>query len=248
MPGPPTTPTERQMLARQRRLLEYLTDPGRFDPGGAGPQPLEELSGIDPYGLKVTGRLSLSKRFRKVESVMPQTLGLVDGRPPYAFPDFAHRYPPAETPSLAHARQFLRYLEEVWTSYEPDPTWLPDLALFELALAEVSADQIATPNDAPPPDKPAVRRARNLALLALAHDIRPVFEPGSDDVPVEHRAVRLAILRPAGERQPRVFELASEVFAFVEGLAEWRSCDTAENDAPMPIGALLSNGFLERSP
>ena len=204
--------------------------------------------GIDPYGLRVSGRLSLSKRFRKVESVMPQTLGLVDRRPPYAFPDFAHRHPPADTPNLAHARQFLRYLEAMWTEHAPSPAWLPDLARFELAFAEVSAGQTATTDDAAPPEKPAVRRARNLALLALSHDIRPVFEPESDDISVERRAVHLAIVRPADERQPRVFELAPEVAAFVAGLAEWRSRDTAENDAPMPIGALLSDGILERSP
>jgi hypothetical protein len=212
------------LFARQSSLLAYLTSGDAIFGRQTGvPAP---LSGIDTGLLRLEARFSYEKRVAQIAAVLPRTLALLGEEGQSLFPDFADSHPPQTLASLANARQFVDYLKARWRMEKPEPAYLPDVAAYEIAWSEVHTeeDAVAKPRPLAAPAG-AVRRAPNLVLLCLDHDVRPLFEGEPSTIPAA-RETLIAVAMPAGaeapltaELQPAVFDLLSRIESFTDPAA-----------------------------
>ena len=235
------------LFARQSSLLGYLTS-GDAIFGRQAPLP-GPLAGIHAGLLRLEARFSYEKRMAKIAAVLPRTFGFLGEEAGSLSADFAGCCPPETLASLANARQFVAYLTARWQEEPPQPPYLPDLAAYEIAWSEVHTEEDAVAAPAPARASPGwVRRAQNLALLRLAHDVRPIFESDASAVAVA-RETLIAVAMQPGAETPLTAELQPSVFALLSRIETFTD-PAALGDIPRlseMIGALAAHGFVEIS-
>ncbi len=213
-----------RLLDRQASLLAYLTS-GAAIFGKENAAPLDQaLRGFDPTLLRIEARFSYDKRMEKITSIFPRTVEMLGDRGGQVFQDFVDACPPSDVERFANARQFHEFLLARWRREAPHSPYLPDVAAFEAACAHVRNafherdaavqiwNMIARVR--------AIRRRPDIRLLRCRYDIRPIFESGSEIVPVE-RDTRLAITMLPTASEPRVFEVLPAVFDLLTALEDW---------------------------
>ena len=241
--------SNRRLIDRQSSLIDYLLDPHAFGAGVVpGPVP-PELAGLSADGLKINGLFSLGKRKEKVAATIPRTWAALGGKPQYDFFAFASGFPQQDPTRRSNAVQFVRYLEQVWDRFPPEPPWLPDLARYELAMAE-ALDSTGKTNAAPPDGTPypAVRRRSGVELLTCAYDLRSLVDASVGASAPPRRTTRLAVVAEDGGRDLRTFELAPAPYDLLHRLGAWCAIETlnaSKDDLADMIDALVERGLLE---
>jgi hypothetical protein len=171
-------PMAKPLLERQVSLIAHLTSVAAIFGGAGGSAP--DLEGIDPALLRVEARFSYAKRMEKITAVLPRTFELLGSSRDAHVRAFVESCPPTTLSRLENACQFHQYLVSCWTRQAPDPTYIGDVAAFEIAWAKVNADpehrssDRATRADRAPGS--GVRRCLHVILLRCAYDIRLIFE------------------------------------------------------------------------
>ena len=117
---------EEPLLDQQRRLVEYLTDPSRWE--GRAP------AGLDRRRMQFVGELGLCKRMDKIRSVLPRTFAEMGEPLRSMVVAFAVGFPPDRIGALANAEQFVEFALRLWRKNPPFPRFLGDLARFEIAI------------------------------------------------------------------------------------------------------------------
>jgi hypothetical protein len=235
------------LFARQSRLLAYLTSSDAIF-GRQSPLP-EPFAGIHTGLLRLEACFSYQKRIAKIAAVLPRTLDLLGVETESLFPDFADSYPPETLASLANARQFVAYLKARWQREPARPAYLPDVADYEIAWSEVRTEEDATALARPASALPgAVRRAQNVALLRLAHDVRPIFEGDASAIP-EMRETLIAVGRLPDSDRPVTAELQPAVFEFLARVEDFTPTGELAHIPRLGemIVALARHGLLEIS-
>jgi hypothetical protein len=238
-------PLAKRLLRRQARLLEYLTSGGAIFGDGRGVHLDAALQGIDPALLHIEARFSHEKRMEKIAAVFPRTLALLGADRDAIMREFVEACPPVDISRIENARQFRDFLTACWQRQPPAPRYLPDVTACELALAQVRIDGDggltvnAGRTDAGPP---GIRRKQGVVLLSARFDVRPIFESGSEGASPMERNAPLAIAHHSGE--PRIFELAPEVFDLLAALDRWVAVDELPNAGRL-LADLAEAGLLE---
>lgn len=237
----------RPLFDRQSSLLAYLTSADAIF-GRQAPLPAP-LAGMNTGLLRLEARFSYEKRIAKIASVLPRTLDLLGAESESLFTEFANSCPPETLASLANARQFVSYLKARWQDEPPRPAYLPDVADYEIAWSEVRTEEEAMAMPRPARTFPgAVRRAQNLVLLRLAHDVRPIFEGDAAAEPAA-RETLIAVGMLAGGETPLTAELEPAVFDLLARIEDFTApavlSDISRLDAM--ILALASHGLIEIS-
>jgi len=238
-----------RLLDRQLRLLEYLTSGGAIF-RGARPRVLPvALQGMDRDRLELEARFSHEKRMEKIEAVFPRTIALLGDDFVSIVRAFADACPPHDISRIANARQFHDFLLAHWKDTPPHPPYLRDVGSCELACAEarIASDDAAADT---PSGMSAVRRRHSIVLLRCTHDVRSIFEhdgnSGGHKTPPA-RETCLAVAADPRSAEPRMLELAPEVFELVAALDDWTDpshfAQTPEGTAL--IAELAQAGLLE---
>jgi len=98
----------------QRRLITLLTTPDAFDPDHPALIALGNEIGPDVSRISLYARLAHSKRIRKIESVLAQTIARMD-EPFHALTmPFLAACPPHSASRYDNARQFFEFLVRRW--------------------------------------------------------------------------------------------------------------------------------------
>lgn len=237
-----------RLLDRQTSLLTYLTSGSAIfgENGGAPADPA--LRGFDVGRLRLEAMFSFEKRFTKIESVFPKTLGLLVQDREAIYRGFVATYPPVSIGRFDNARQFFEYLSARWAHDLPEPAYLPDVVAYEFAMARLHTHPAGTgPHwDGP---RPAMRLHPRTELLQCEHDIRPLFEAGEERAEAVPGGVFLAIAMPDGAGGPAVFQIVPEVYRLLERLTGWLPLSEiagAERSALMDVAdALSETGLIE---
>jgi hypothetical protein len=240
-----------RLLDRQISLLNYLTSGGAIfgDVRGAPVDPA--LRGIEPALLRLEARFSHEKRMEKIVSIFVKTFELLGTSKASIVREFVETSPPVDISRLANARQFYGFLSAHWRCKKRKLPYLPDVAACELVCAMVRARvEEALPETAGKQKNPRprdIRRARSVALLRCAYDIRPIFEHGRGRPGPTKRDTPLAIAMPSGADQPQVFEVLPVVFHLLAALDDWTEPTSlsAEPGLGELIADLADRGLLE---
>lgn len=201
---------------RQLSILRHVTNPRSFN----GEPEDRMLAELGSERLRLIGNLSLGKRMEKIRSVFPRSFEYLAHDPRVRIGDFVDRFPPRSATRLDNAVQFSAYLHDLWRDAPVTPEYLPDVLALELALAAATTAERDGPESAGPNRVGNdFRVADGLQLVRCRFDIRVLFDGAVERTPPVERDVCLAVVAPAGDPQPRVFELADDVFDFVRGLA-----------------------------
>lgn len=240
------------MLARQRNLLSYLTDPSRFENDANAAEPDDTFAGLPLDRLRLIGSLSLAKRLDKIRAVLPKTWSLVNQMPGFV-EEFASCHPPKSLSRLENSEQFCHYLYERLMLGALSPSFVFDIAAFELAVAHLRNRDPSGETDITVrqllPAGVLVRRSRHIELLRCAHDIRCVVGKNPSDVAPMARDVYLALVSTTHATGFRALELTRDTFTLLNGMSNWRRL-TELNDADDRLGAgiismLQKNGLIE---
>lgn len=222
-----------RLLDRQLRLLEYLTSSDAIfgDRSAAALDPA--LQGMARHRLKLEARFSHEKRMQKIAAVFPRTIALLADTYAAIERDFVAGYPAHDISRIANARQFHDLLAARWAITPARPAHLPDVAACELACAQarVAADDAeATPASV----RIGFRRRRDVILRRCAFDVRSVFENNAAVPVARQTCIAVAVDPRSGE--PRMLELAPEVFDLLAALDAWTD---ASAFAALPAAADL---------
>lgn len=238
-------PLAKRLLDRQTRLLEYLTSGGAIF-RDACDVPLDTtLLGIDRVLLNVEARFSHEKRMEKIAAVFPKTFTLMGATRDTVVRDFVEACPPIDIGRIENARQFRDFLTARWRRQSPAPPYLPDVVACEFACAQVriaAGGGLSAVADLTHSGLAGIRRKPGVILLLTRFDIRPIFDSGGEGAKPIERKVPLAIAHRAGE--PRIFELAPEVFGLLAALDRWVAVDELP-DAESLVADLAEAGLLE---
>lgn len=208
----------------QRRLITLLTTPDAFTADHPDLLAVGNEIGPDVARISLYAKLSHSKRIKKIESVLTQTLCHL-GEPfyPLTLP-FLKAYPPNSANRYDNAKQFFEFLVHRWQGRPKDRPYLLDLARYELAVADARTQPwVKEPAHAGRPDNPAeIRRSPSVSLIRCKYDVRPMLK--QDDVidAPEKRDLYLAIVFPRAAQKERVFEIGGDLAGFLAGLSDWR--------------------------
>jgi hypothetical protein len=232
-----------ELLNRQTRLLDYLTS-GDAIFGLRGERPLRgALRGLDRAMLDLEASFSHQKRMQKIAAVFPRTFELLGPDLDATTRAFAEACPPADISRLENATQFLEFLQVRWAREPARPAYLPDVAACELACLRVRVetdrpDAIEHPGE-------GVRRAPGVVLLLCSYDVHAIF--GSASAPPEKRGTPLAIVLDRQSGEPRIFEIAPEIFDLLGALDDWTVPATGNGllDARELIRSLEQADLLE---
>jgi len=214
----------------QQRLITLLTTPDAFDPDHPALIALGNVIGPDVARISLYARLTHSKRIRKIESVLAQTI-LYLGEPfdPLTRP-FLAAYPPNSATRYDNARQFFEFLVHRWGGRPRTRPYLLDLARYELAVADARTQPWVrtAPRPAETGSPAMVRRSPSVSLIRCKYDIRPLLE-GDDATCIpekgdklEKRDLFLAIVFPRGAPKERVFEIGADLANFLAGSSDWQ--------------------------
>ena len=231
----------KRLLDRQVSLLEHLTSAGAIFGDGTRAPPL----GIDLALLRVEARFSHEKRMEKIIAVFPRTIALLAASFDSLVRDFVAACPPIDISRIVNARQFHYFLLDRWRSKPPAQSFLFDLARSEFAIAEV---RVAAENGASPAQEngTGLRKRPDVFLVRSSFDIRPLFEDHSNPGAVMKRDTPLAIAWDAQAHEPRILELAPELFELLAALDEWTDPALFEgSEAAELVEALTTGGLVE---
>jgi hypothetical protein len=240
-----------RLLDRQVSLLAYLTSGGAIFGDGGDPSLDRSLHGMDRGMLRLEARFSYRKRMEKIVAAFPKTFELLGNDQDRIVREFVETFPPVDISRLVNARQFHEFLSAHWQRERPEPPYLRDVAACELACAQVRID-VEERGLAPTSGKNNARRHRirrcpGVVLLRCGHDIRPIFEDGTEECTPDERDTPIVVAMPPGAKQPRVFELLPVIFDLLAALGDWT--DPAELGATTElkevIHELAEHGLLE---
>jgi hypothetical protein len=227
-------------------LVEYLTSGAAIfgDDGAAPANP--DLDDFDLGRLRLEARFSYEKRMAKIAAVFPKTLGFLDKGPNDTLEAFARACPPGSIGRYDNARQFYRFLEEIWRHEPPVPPYVTDVAAYELALAKVRSTVVGAALDYTG-SRPALRRRPSVELLILNYDIRALFEDSEEPVDPRPGNIFLAMTLAAGAFDPRVFQVSPPVFELLCSLDGWfpAAATGLRVEARDIVTRLIAAGFLE---
>jgi hypothetical protein len=188
----------------------------------------------------------------KIEAVFPRTFRLLGPDRDAIVRAFVDACPPADISRIENARQFHVTLAALWQREPPHPPCLPDVAACEWACAEVRAAADGAAADTAAQRSPAsgIRRRPGIVLLRSAFDIRAVFETGAENVAPLERDTPLIVAADPTSGEPRIIELAPEIFELLAALDDWID-PAAYAEAPALaelIGDLVKEGLVEVRP
>jgi hypothetical protein len=211
------------LLDRQLSLVEYMTSGAAIFGDERQLSLIRALHGIDLGLLQAEARFAYAKRIEKIMSVLSKTFELLGSGQEAILREFVVDCPPMSISRLENARQFVAFLSARSTC--ADPPYLNDVAKCELACAEVDADLDgaeveAGPDDRVPPQG-AIRRGPGVVLVRCAYDVRPIFEPGSEQLIPVQRETHVVVALPPGEGHPQVFEVHPVIFELLAALNDW---------------------------
>jgi hypothetical protein len=237
----------RLRLERQAGLLEYLTGGGAIF--GEGDLSLSRF-GIDRGLLHLEAKFSHQKRMDKIKSVLPRTFDHMGSRQEAAVRDFAVACPPSEIGWLENARQFHNFLLTRWQKEAPEPSYLPDLAAFEIAYAGAQKIPSERTQAAPAIPAGAIRRHPAAVLLRTDYDIRPILEQETAPAVLQHSQVYLALTMPEHSAVPVVHTLLPELFALLDLLDDFAPREVFDElpNADATIEGLAASGLVETQP
>ena len=246
------------LLERQRRLAEFLSNPGQYKDAAAADRLARELAIPDASRLSAAGNMVANKRFGKIQSVMPKTMEILGANARNVFDGFARHCPPASISRAANARQFLEYLEQAEEIQAPD--YICDVARFEYSNWSTTVNFDAALGGGTPfadslPGTALVRLAPQVTLLVLDHDVRCLFAADGDvggegiGPQPERRPVHLAIAGREEGSPPRIFELDAGLHDAARRMVTWKTAASwcaaiAAIDMP-DMEALNSIGLIE---
>jgi hypothetical protein len=245
------------LLDRQASLLEYLTSAQAIY-ANTGDRPFDDgphhRLGIDRGLLHLEARYSHDKRMAKIKWVLQRTFELLGSDQERIVRDFTDACPPTGIGRLENARQFHDFLKVRWQNdVSSEPSYLPDLASFELAYAAVRGEDDAV--DAPAQNtghgrSGTVRRNPRAILMRCAHDIRPVLEDRHGEGTVAWEESRFALSLPRGSAEPVIIAVSEELFAVLEALDDFTDPDIVEDmlGSSEFVAEFVANGLLEISP
>lgn len=211
----------------QRRLIKLLTTPEAFDPEYPALVAMGNEIGPDVARISLYAKLSHSKRIKKIESVLTQTICYL-GEPFYPLTvPFLKAFPPKSASRYDNARQFFEFLVRRWNGRPKTRPYLLDLARYELAVADARTqpwgqDFTQSGRSGEPQ---MVRRSPSVSLIRCKYDIRPLLEQEDVTGAPEKRDLFLAIVFPRSTQKERVFEIGDGLAEFLAGLTDWRSID-----------------------
>jgi hypothetical protein len=234
-----------RLLNRQLRLVEYLTSGGAIfrDRREAALDPA--LRGMARDRLDLEARFSHQKRMEKIVAVFPRTIAFLGGEYAAIERDFVEACPPYDISRIANARQFHDFLAARWKLIPAWPPHLPDVAACELACAEARIAADDPDATAPSAGKIGLRRRRDVVLLRCAFDIRAVFE--NDGAVPAARDICIAVALDPRSAEPRMLELAPELFDLLAALDGWTDASAfeASPEAAGLIAELTEAGLVE---
>lgn len=240
-----------QLLDRQLSLLEHLTGGAGIFGAARGLSNAPALHGLDLGLLHLEARFSHEKRMQKIEWVLNRTLALLARNRAAIVRDFVDACPPTGIGWLENARQFHAFLEARWRHEPPDPSWLPDVAAYEIAYATVRAGEsedtaaLEGAHEHPPG---SIRRPPGAILLRCGHDIGPILA-GAGDLAPTRRETLLAITMLPGTDEPLVAELSGELFELLEMLDQFVDPALFQTPGADPlIKELARAGLIEVHP
>lgn len=212
----------------QQRLITLLTTPEAFDPEHPALKALGNEIGPDVARISLYGRLSHSKRIKKIESVLTQTITYLD-EPFYPLTKpFLSAYPPTGASRYDNARQFFEFLvHHHWGGRPKTRPYLMDLARYELAVAHARTPPWVKsgPRPAETSRPTMVRRSPSISLIRCKYDIRPMLDRDDATGMPEKRDLFLAVVLPRGTPHERVFEIGADLASFLAGLTDWQPID-----------------------
>jgi hypothetical protein len=233
-----------RLLDRQLRLLEYLTSSGAIFGDRSATALDPALREMARNRLKLEARFSHEKRMQKIAAVFPRTIALLADTYAAIERDFVAGCPPHDISRIANARQFHDLLAARWTVTPARPAYLPDVAACEIACAEarVAADDSAA---MPASVRIGFRRRRDVILRRCAFDVRSVFENNAA-VPAA-RQTCIAVAVDPRSAEPRMLELAPEVFDLLAALDAWTDASAFEASpaAADLVAQLAEAGLVE---
>jgi hypothetical protein len=211
------------LLERQVSLVAHLTSGAAIF--GEGGDRFPDLDGIDHALLRVEARFSYAKRVEKITAVLPKTFELLGSSGDALVRAFVESCPPTTLSRLENACQFHRFLISCWNRKAPDPPYICDVADCEIACAKVDAGPEHPSSDrltsADRTYKGDIRRDPNVVLLRCAYDVRPMFEPRSDNAAPVKRDTLLVVAMPPGAEGAQVFEVIPAIFDLLAALDDW---------------------------
>ena len=232
-----------RLIERQRKLLEYLTNPDVIFSGMPPADPA--LAGFDRARLRLEARFSFGKRIDKIRALLPVTFALLDESRDDILRDFIATCPPRSLARIDNAVEFCDFLRARCESLVPALPWLSDVAACELALARVrmGIERHGTPE----PSAGTPRLARNVVLLRCRYNVAAFFEKGPGASAAERRETLLAVFSSAPALEPRVFALSDSAYAFLNALADARplSPDFGAPEFAALRSELLACGLIE---
>jgi hypothetical protein len=241
-----------QLLDRQVRLLAHLTSGAGIFGADSGASAEPARLGIDGGLLHLEARFSHAKRMEKIEWVLTTTLDLLGGNRTQIVSEFVEACPPVSISWLENARQFYDFLLVCWRRELPVPSYLPDVAAYELAYATVRAGESRVSNEAAMEDASlsppgAIRRHPGTVLLRCAYDIRPILEGRAGEAGPTARETRLAVAMLPGTDEPLVSELSSDIFELLEMLDQFADPAIFEDTPGLDtlIADLAAHGLVE---
>ena len=191
----------------QRRLITLLTTPEAFAADHPDLLAMGNEIGPDVARISLYAKLSHSKRIKKIESVLTQTLRHL-GEPfyPLTIP-FLKAFPPNSANRYDNAKQFFEFLVRRWRGRPADRPYLLDLARYELAVADARTQPwVKEPADSTlGQGANEIRRSPAVSLIRSKYDIRPLLEKDDLTGMPERRDLYLAIVFLHGAHKERVF-------------------------------------------
>lgn len=213
-----------RLIRRQSEIVSYLLNPEALREHADGSRRVAVPEGLDARRLSILGLFSLGKRQEKVSSVLPHTFALVRGREHYGFGDFAAEYPQCNPTYFANGKQYVSYLQDVWSRHQPDPPWLPDIARYEIEHAAAHNGVPTFESEDADVDfvHACVRRHPNARLSRYQYDIRPIIEGHARrDQEPSLRDVRLVMLTDQNSQSVKVYELKPAIYDVLDTLDAW---------------------------
>lgn len=238
------------LLQRQIALLDYLTS-GTAISNATDDRSLPPLlQGMSPALLALEARFSHDKRIEKIAGILPRTFDRLGDARLSLLQRFAELCPPFTIGRVENARQFCDFLSSPEQLGDLPLAYLPDLAALELALATLRAnheerepDRNIASQHRDDVDNKWIRRAKDVALLRCAHDIRAIFEMDSR-APPARRDTLLVIAKPARSTEPLIFDVPAPIFALLTKLDQWTE-QPAGSEASAFLAELADCGVLE---
>jgi hypothetical protein len=234
----------KRLLDRQISLIHHLTSAETIF--GTGKDRDRAPRGLDAALLRAEARFSHDKRMEKIAAVFPRTFTLLGGNRVTLVAEFTASCPPADIGRIENARQFHCFLAARWRREPPVPSYLPDIADFELACATSRA---ATSHASAAQPASGIRRRPDVALLRSTYDLHALLENGNDSAPAK-RDSPLAILFPPDADAPLVYDLSPVLFDLLAALDHWTNAAAFADtpDAAALIAELAQVGLVEVRP